>query len=142
MIGLPANIFYGTAIPTCILVFKKCREKPDDVLFIDASAHFEKQKNQNYLRAEDIDRIVTTYRERTETEKFSHKADAEARSSRTTSISISLAMSIRSRRRKTVDLEATVTNELDELNQWRGHDRQDHCDATALNLASRRRCDQ
>jgi type I restriction enzyme M protein len=37
VIGLPANIFYGTGIPTCILVFKKCRENPDDILFIDAS---------------------------------------------------------------------------------------------------------
>ena len=74
VIGLPANIFYGTSIPTCILVFKKCREQPEDVLFIDASAHFEKAKNQNYLRGEDIDRIVSTYRQRTETEKFSHRA--------------------------------------------------------------------
>ena len=74
VIGLPANIFYGTSIPTCLLVFKKCREQPDDVLFIDASAHFEKAKNQNYLRAEDIDRIVSAYRERTETDKFSHRA--------------------------------------------------------------------
>lgn len=75
VIGLPPNIFYGTSIPTCILVFKKCREKPDDILFIDASAHFERQKNQNVLRAQDIDRIVVTYRDRTETEKFSHRAD-------------------------------------------------------------------
>ncbi len=74
VIGLPANIFYGTSIPTCVLVFKKCREHPDDILFIDASAYFEKAKNQNYLRSEDIDRIVTTYRERTETDKFSHRA--------------------------------------------------------------------
>lgn len=74
VIGLPANIFYGTSIPTCILVFKKCREHPDDILFIDASAHFEKVKNQNVLRGEDIDRIVSAYRERTETEKFSHRA--------------------------------------------------------------------
>lgn len=74
VIGLPANIFYGTSIPTCILVLKKCREKPEDVLFIDASAHFEKAKNQNYLRDEDIDRIVAAYRERSETEKFSHRA--------------------------------------------------------------------
>jgi type I restriction enzyme M protein len=45
VIGLPANIFYGTSIPTCILVFKKCKEHPDDILFIDASQHFEKGKN-------------------------------------------------------------------------------------------------
>lgn len=74
VIGLPANIFYGTSIPTCILVFKKCREKPDDILFIDASAHFDRQKNQNVLLESDIERIVGTYRERIESEKFSHKA--------------------------------------------------------------------
>jgi len=74
VIGLPANIFYGTGIPTCVLVFKKCREHPDDVLFIDASAHFEKAKNQNFLRAEDIDKIVETYRERREEEKYSYVA--------------------------------------------------------------------
>ena len=74
VIGLPANIFYGTSIPTCILVFKKCREHPNDILFIDASQHFEKAKNQNYLREEDIDRIVNTYRQRTATEKYSYLA--------------------------------------------------------------------
>jgi type I restriction enzyme M protein len=61
VIGLPANIFYGTSIPTCILVFKKCRENPENVLFIDASTHFDKVKTQNMLREEDIDRIIATY---------------------------------------------------------------------------------
>jgi type I restriction enzyme M protein len=75
VIGLPANIFYGTGIPTCILVLKKQREHPDDILFIDASAHFEKVGNQNQLRPEDIDRIVDTYRNRETLEKFSHVAD-------------------------------------------------------------------
>lgn len=74
VIGLPANIFYGTSIPTCILVFKKCRENPDGVLFIDASAGFEKVKNQNVLRSEHIDKIIETYRNRTEEAKFSHRA--------------------------------------------------------------------
>jgi type I restriction enzyme M protein len=74
VIGLPANIFYGTSIPTCILVFKKCRENPEDVLFIDASQYFDKVKTQNILREEDIERIVTTYRERTEIEKFSKRS--------------------------------------------------------------------
>lgn len=77
VIGLPANIFYGTSIPTCILVFKKCREESDNILFIDASAHFEKAKNQNYLRAEDIEKIMTTYRGRVEEEKYSHLATLE-----------------------------------------------------------------
>ena len=74
VIGLPANIFYGTSIPTCILAFKKCRENPDDILFIDASQGFEKAKTQNYLRAEDINKIIDTYRKRTEIEKYSHLA--------------------------------------------------------------------
>ncbi len=74
VIGLPANIFYGTGIPTCILVFKKCREHPDDILFIDASQHFEKAKNQNTLRNEDIDKIVETYRQRKAEEKYSYVA--------------------------------------------------------------------
>lgn len=76
IIGLPANIFYGTGIPTCILVFKKCREARD-VLFIDASSCFEKGKNQNNLRDEDVDRIVKTYRSRAEEERFSHNASRE-----------------------------------------------------------------
>lgn len=74
VIGLPANIFYGTSIPTCILIFKKCRENPNDVLFIDASQHYERAKTQNYLRDSDIDNIINTYRNRTETEKYSKKA--------------------------------------------------------------------
>lgn len=74
VIGLPANIFYGTSIPTCILVFKKCREHPEDILFMDASAYFEKGKNQNRLRPEDIDRIINTYRQRQAIDKFSHVA--------------------------------------------------------------------
>ncbi|WDI30266.1 type I restriction-modification system subunit M [Hyphococcus flavus] len=74
VIGLPANIFYGTSIPTCVLVFKKCREHPDDILFIDASAHFEKQKNQNHLRKKDIKSIIDTYRVREPKEKLSYVA--------------------------------------------------------------------
>ena len=74
VIGLPANIFYGTPISTCILVFKKCRENPDDILFIDASQHYEKVKTQNRLRQQDIDKIITTYRERKEEPKYSHVA--------------------------------------------------------------------
>jgi len=74
VIGLPANIFYGTSIPTCILVLKKCREQPEDVLFIDASAYFEKATNQNLLRDVDVDRIIAVYRQRLEEEKYSYRA--------------------------------------------------------------------
>ena len=74
VIGLPANIFYGTSIPTCILVFKKCKEDPEHILFIDASKEFEKVKNQNMLREDHINKIVETYRSRTVIEKYSHLA--------------------------------------------------------------------
>lgn len=74
VIGLPANIFYGTSIPTAILVFKKCRENPEDILFIDGSAYYEKAKNQNYLRESDIDKIIATYRGRLVADKYSYRA--------------------------------------------------------------------
>ena len=74
VIGLPANIFYGTSIPTCILVFKKCRENEDNILFIDASKDFEPGKNQNRLRDKDVDKIIETYKNRVEIEKYCHVA--------------------------------------------------------------------
>jgi type I restriction enzyme M protein len=77
VIGLPANIFYGTSIPTCILVFKKCRENPDDILFIDASNDFDKVKTQNILRNEHINKIIDTYRNRTVVEKYSYLASLQ-----------------------------------------------------------------
>jgi type I restriction enzyme M protein len=77
VIGLPANIFYGTSIPTCILVFKKCKEHPDDILFIDASQHFEKVKTQNYLRDADVERIVETYEKRETIDKYSYVANLD-----------------------------------------------------------------
>lgn len=74
VIGLPSNIFFGTNIPTCILVFKRCREANDSILFIDASHDFEKGKNQNRLRDEDVDKIVDTYANRREVDRYSHAA--------------------------------------------------------------------
>lgn len=74
IIGLPANVFFGTSIPTCILVFKKCRKEDDNVLFIDASNEFEKGKNQNLLREEDVERIINTYIKRETIEKYSYTA--------------------------------------------------------------------
>ena len=74
VIGLPANIFYGTSIPTCIMVYKKCRENPDDILFIDASEHYEKVKTQNVLTQANIDKIISTYRERKTQDKYSYVA--------------------------------------------------------------------
>lgn len=77
VIGLPSNIFYGTSIPTCILVFKKCREHSDNILFIDASNEYEKAKNQNYLTNENIEKIIDTYANRKEIEKYSHLASMD-----------------------------------------------------------------
>lgn len=77
VIGLPANVFYGTSIPTCILVFKKCREDSNNVLFIDASNEFEKVKTQNYLTDENVAKIVDTFANRTEIEKYSHLASMD-----------------------------------------------------------------
>jgi len=74
VIGLPANIFYGTSIPTCILVLSKCRVNSDNILFIDASKHFVKAGNQNKLTDANIDKIVDTYRERKALDKYSYVA--------------------------------------------------------------------
>ena len=76
VIGLPANLFYGTSIPTTILVFKKNRTTRD-VLFIDASNEFEKGKNQNNLSEENITKIIETYRNRQDVDKYAHVASIE-----------------------------------------------------------------
>ena len=76
VIGLPANLFYSTGIPVCILVLKKCK-KPDDVLFINASQHFEKGKRQNRLLPEHIDKILDTYQHRREEERYSMRVSMD-----------------------------------------------------------------
>ncbi|MGL5822096.1 MAG: N-6 DNA methylase, partial [Sarcina sp.] len=77
IIGLPANIFFGTSIPTVVLVFKKNRSNTDNVLFIDASNEFEKGKNQNVLRDSDVDKIIETYKNRETLDKYSYVAIME-----------------------------------------------------------------
>ena len=72
IIGLPSNLFYSTGIPVCIIVLKKCR-KTDDVLFINAAELYKKDKKQNSLTDEHIDKIVETYRTRAEEERFSRR---------------------------------------------------------------------
>ena len=75
VIGLPANLFFGTGIPVCVLVLKKDRTgNEDNILFIDASQEYEQGKNQNQLKPEHIDKIVAAYTARTDIEKFAHKA--------------------------------------------------------------------
>jgi type I restriction enzyme M protein len=80
--GLPANLFFSTGIPVCILVLKKCK-KFDDVLFINASEHYEKGKRQNRLRdgkegePNDIRKIVHAYKDRTEEDRYSLRVSME-----------------------------------------------------------------
>ncbi len=76
VIGLPSNLFFGTGIPAAILIFRKGR-KNRDILFIDASREYEDGKNQNHLRQKDIEKIVKTYRDRKEIEKYSYAAKPE-----------------------------------------------------------------
>lgn len=77
VIGLPPNIFFGTSIPTCILVLSKCRVDSEDILFIDASQGYEKDGNKNKLTEEHIEKIITTYRDRLAIDKYSYVATLE-----------------------------------------------------------------
>lgn len=74
VIGLPANLFYSTGIPVCILVLKKCK-KPDDVLFINAAEHFVKGKRQNQLKPEHIQKIIDTYQRRESEPRYSRRVE-------------------------------------------------------------------
>ena len=76
VIGLPANLFYNTSIPTCIIVLKKHRDGRD-VLFIDASKKFNKGKKQNEMTDEHIDEVLTLYSDRKTVEKESYLASFE-----------------------------------------------------------------
>jgi len=76
VIGLPVNLFFSTGIPVCILVLKKCKQA-DDVLFINAADQFAKGKKQNHLLLEHIDKIVSTYQNRKEEERYSRRVSME-----------------------------------------------------------------
>lgn len=76
IIGLPAHLFYSTGIPVCILVLKKCKKK-EDVLFINSSEHFDKEKRQNTLNEMHINRIIETYQYRRDIERYSRKVSMD-----------------------------------------------------------------
>lgn len=76
IIGLPSNLFYSTGIPVCILVLKKCK-KQDDVLFINASEHYEKGKRQNTLSDAHFEQIIDTYKYRNEIPRYSKRVSME-----------------------------------------------------------------
>jgi type I restriction enzyme M protein len=113
VIGLPANIFYGTSIPTCILVLKKNRTHAQDVLFIDASQHFEKVKTQNVLRKQDIDKIITTYKNRIAEDKYSYVAPLSVLAENDYNLNIPRYVDTFEEEEQ-LDLQA-ITNELREL---------------------------
>lgn len=76
VIGLPSNLFFSTGIPVCILVLKKCK-KPDDVLFINASEHFQKGRRQNQLLEKHIKKIIEAYQFRKEEDRYSRRVSME-----------------------------------------------------------------
>jgi type I restriction enzyme M protein len=113
VIGLPANLFYGTSIPTCILVLKKKRTDAKNILFIDASQYYEKVKAQNSLRTEDINDIINTYENRTFKEKYSNLASLDEISENDCNLNISRYVNTFEREDE-IDLNV-ITKELREL---------------------------
>jgi len=105
IIGLPANLFYSTGIPVCILVLKKCK-KPDDVLFINAAEHFEKGKRQNRLTDEHIGKIIATYQFRKEEERYSKRVSVERIAEEGYNLNISRYISTATAEEE-IELEAT-----------------------------------
>jgi type I restriction enzyme M protein len=114
VIGLPANLFYSTGIPVCVLVLKKCK-KPDDVLFINAAEHFVKGKRQNQLSEDHIAKIVDTYQFRKEEERYSRRSSIKRIAEEAYNLNISRYIST-AIADKEVDLDA-VNVELLSLNQ-------------------------
>ena len=123
VIGLPANLFYSTGIPVCILVLKKCK-KPDDVLFINASEYFEKGKGQNRLLHTDempdgeighIEKIIETYQFRKEEERYSKRISMERIEKEGYNLNISRYIST-AQSEEEIDLQA-VNAELFKLSQ-------------------------
>ncbi|GGE21612.1 type I restriction-modification system subunit M [Psychroflexus salis] len=115
VIGLPANIFYGTSIPTCIMVFKKCRPNDQDILFIDASQEFEKVKTQNYLTEEHVNKIINTYQTRENVDKYAYVASLKEVEENDYNLNIPRYVDT-FEEEEPVDLEA-VSQELKQLNQ-------------------------
>lgn len=112
VIGLPSNLFFSTGIPVCILVLKKCK-RSDDVLFINASEHYEKGKRQNHLREQDIQKVVDTYQFRRSEERYSRVVSMQEIEQNGYNLNISRYVST-AEDEETVDLEA-VTTQLHQL---------------------------
>lgn len=126
VIGLPTNLFFSTGIPVCILVLKKCK-KADDVLFINASEHFNKGKRQNNLSAEHIQKIIDTYQYRREEERYSRKISIEEIEKNDFNLNISRYVSTAKPEEKIdlsvinqslIDIEKEIVNSTQEHNKY------------------------
>jgi type I restriction enzyme M protein len=112
VIGLPANLFFGTGIPTAILIFKYGR-KTTDVLFIDASREFQDDKRQSRLRPEDIEKIVATFSKYKSVPKYAYRATAKEISGNDYNLNIPRYVET-SEAEKEIDI-AVVQDEIDAL---------------------------
>ena len=132
VIGLPSNLFFSTGIPVCILVLKRCK-KSDDVLFINASEHFAKGKRQNRLRMgengepNDIEKIVNTYKYRTEKDRYSKRITIERIEEEGYNLNISRYIStakaekkidLKKENEKLVDIEKDIVKYTKEHNRF------------------------
>ncbi len=126
IIGLPSNLFYSTGIPVCIIVLKKCR-KSDDVLFINAAECYEKGKKQNVLTQEHIDKIVETYRTRTEEERFSRRVSLKEIKENDYNLNITRYVSLAqeeaqidltANQARLVEIEKNINKSREELNKY------------------------
>lgn len=127
VIGLPSNLFFSTGIPVCILVLKKCK-KDDDVLFINASEHYKKDKRQNFLRDKDINKIVETYKDRPEEiERYARRVSMEEIEKNDFNLNISRYVStakpekkidLQEVNQKLIEIEKKATQSAEEHNQF------------------------
>ena len=114
IIGLPANLFYSTGIPVCIIVLKKCR-KNDKILFINASSeeHYEKGKRQNYLREEDVDNIIKAYKSRATISRYAREVSLKEIKENGYNLNITRYVNL-SKDEEIIDLKK-VSEQLDEI---------------------------
>lgn len=126
VIGLPANLFFSTGIPVCVLVLKKCK-KFDDVLFINASEHFEKGKRQNRLLPEHINKIIDTYQFRKEEKRYAKRVSMEEIEKNDYNLNISRYVStakpepiinLQAVNTELVDLEKNIVNSATNHNEF------------------------
>lgn len=126
VIGLPSNLFYSTGIPVCILVLKKCK-KQEDVLFINASEHFEKGKRQNTLSDEHFEKIIDTYKYRNELPRYSRRVSMDEIANQGYNLNISryvntsldeVQIDLRQVNLKLVDINKKIKEATDKHNEF------------------------